>query len=49
MQHVTVVGLKPLILDSERSFQYLGFSGFFTYEIWAEFKKSCGNTGSDSF
>ena len=21
------------------------FLGFFTYEIWAEFKKSCGNTG----
>ena len=20
------------------------FLGFFTYEIWAEFKKSCGNT-----
>ena len=22
------------------------FLGFFTYEIWAEFKKSCGNTGA---
>ena len=22
------------------------FLGFFTYEIWAEFKKSCGNTAN---
>ena len=22
------------------------FLGFFTYEIWAEFKKSCGNTAA---
>jgi len=25
------------------------FLGFFTYEIWAEFKKSCGNTDVDYF
>ena len=23
------------------------FLGFFTYEIWAEFKKSCGNTAME--
>ena len=23
------------------------FLGFFTYEIWAEFKKSCGNTANN--
>jgi len=49
MQHVTAVVLKPLILElwaSECSFQYLGF---FTYEIWAEFKKSRGNTADGQF
>ena len=47
MSIVTVVTCRLVALNfwsSECSFQYLGFSGVFTYEIWAEFKKSCGNT-----
>jgi len=36
---------SPEFWSSECSFQYLGFSGFFTYDILAEFTNSCGNTG----
>ena len=47
MQHVTDVGLIEALNFGALNvvFNTWVFLGFFTYEIWAEFKKSCGNTG----